>query len=510
LADFIIYELHVGTFTPAGTFEAIIDRLDYLKTLGITALELMPVAQFPGDRNWGYDGVYPFAVQQSYGGVNGLKSLVDACHQAGMAVVLDVVYNHFGPEGNYSSQFAPYMTDRYQTPWGKAINYDQGHSDGVRHFFISNARYWFEQFHIDALRLDALHAVYDFGAKHFLAELAEKTQALATKLKRPLYLIGESDLNDVRLIHPPEKGGYGLDAQWCDDFHHALHTRLTGETQGYYQDFVDRQSLVAAYRQRFVYDWKYSPFRQRHHGSDARDCPAQQFVVCCQNHDQVGNRMLGDRLSQLVSFEALKLAASAVLLSPYVPLLFMGEEYGETQPFYYFVSHGDRQLNEAVRQGRKAEFADFHHQGEPPDPASEQTFEQSQLNWALLNTDPHQALFRYYQRLIYLRKHLAIGLSDQQSHPPTFQESQGVIQLIGQSQQTSWILLLNFEAVTISLTSVALEPTPPGPGQYAWEKQLDSASVEWGGSGMVAPSTIGCNGSVTLAPFNALLYQAIS
>ncbi|MGA1623498.1 MAG: hypothetical protein ACO36E_12345 [Synechocystis sp.] len=402
------------------------------------------------------------------------------------------------------------MTDRYQTPWGKAINYDQAHSDGVRHFFISNARYWFEQFHIDALRLDALHAVYDFGAKHFLAELAEKTQGLAARLNRPLYLIGESDLNDVRLIHPPEKGGYGLDAQWCDDFHHALHVRLTGETQGYYQDFGDRQSLVAAYRQRFVYDWKYSPFRQRHHGSDARDCPAQQFVVCSQNHDQVGNRMLGDRLSQLVSFEALKLAASAVLLSPYVPLLFMGEEYGETQPFYYFVSHGDRQLNEAVRQGRKAEFADFHHQGEPPDPASEQTFEQSQLNWALLNTDPHQALFRYYQRLIYLRKHLAIGLSDWQSYPPTVQESQGVMQIIGQGKQSPWILFLNFEAVTISLTSVALEPTLLGSGQYAWEKQLDSASVEWGGSGMVAPSTIGCNASVTLAPFNALLYQAIS
>ncbi|MEB3161064.1 MAG: malto-oligosyltrehalose trehalohydrolase [Synechocystis sp.] len=508
LADYIIYELHGGTFTPAGTFAGIIDRLDYLKTLGITALELMPVAQFPGDRNWGYDGVYPFAVQQSYGGVDGLKALVDACHQAGIAVVLDVVYNHFGPEGNYSSQFGPYMTDQYQTPWGKAINYDQAHSDGVRHFFISNALYWFEQFHMDALRLDALHAVYDFGAKHFLAELAEKTQELSARLHRPLYLIGESDLNDVRLIDPLEKGGYGLDAQWCDDFHHALHTRLTGETQGYYQDFVDRQSLVMAYRQRFVYDWKYSAFRQRHHGSDARDCPPQQFVVCSQNHDQVGNRMLGDRLSQLVPFEALKLAASAVLLSPYVPLLFMGEEYGETQPFLYFVSHGDRQLNEAVRQGRKTEFADFHCQGEPPDPASETTFEQSQLNWALLNTDSHQALFRYYQRLIYLRKHLTNAASESQTHPLTVHESQGVIQLIGQGKQGSWVVLLNFESSAISLTSVALEPTAPRPGQYAWEKQLDSASVEWGGSGMMAPSTIKMGDSVTLAPFNALLYQA--
>jgi len=506
LADYITYELHVGTFTPEGTFEAIISRLDYLAALGITALEIMPVAQFPGDRNWGYDGVYPFGVQQSYGGVEGLKKLVDACHQAGIAVVLDVVYNHFGPEGNYSGRFGPYMTDRYQTPWGSAINYDQRHSDGVRHFFISNALHWFEHFHIDGLRLDALHALYDFGAKHFLAELAEKTQALSTQLNRPLYLIAESDLNDVRLINPPEKGGYGLDAQWSDDFHHALHVRLTGESQGYYQDFGDRQSLVTAYRQRFVYDWKYSAFRQRHHGNDARDCPPQQFVICAQNHDQVGNRMNGDRLSQLVSFEELKLAASAVLLSPYLPLLFMGEEYGETRPFLYFVSHGDPDLNEAVRRGRKAEFADLYGQADPPDPASEATFEQSKLNWALLNTDPHQILFRYYQRLIQLRKHLAIGPSDQ----PTIHESQGVIQINGQTEKNPWVVLLNFEPSPVSLTSVALEPTPPGTPEYAWKNQLDSASGEWGGSGRVAPSTIGSNTAVKLAPFNTLLYQAVT
>ncbi|MEY2983423.1 MAG: hypothetical protein RLZZ568_40, partial [Cyanobacteriota bacterium] len=300
-----------------------------------------------------------------------------------------------------------------------------------------------------------------------------------------------------------------LDAQWCDDFHHALHVRLTGEQQGYYQDFEDRRCLITAYRQRFVYDWKYSPFRQRHHGSNAQDCPAQQFVVFSQNHDQVGNRLLGDRLSQLVSFEGLKLAASAVLLSPYIPLLFMGEEYGEIQAFLYFVSHGDPQLNEAVRQGRKAEFADFYGPGSPPDPVSEQTFEQSKLNWALLNTNSHQVLFRYYQRLIQIRKQLAIGPASCQDSPLSCHESQGIIQIIGPGKQSLWLLLLNFEPSSISLPSVALEPTPSGLTQYAWQKQLDSASLEWGGSGREAPSTIRLNASMTLAPFHTLLYQAI-
>jgi maltooligosyltrehalose trehalohydrolase len=502
LSDYILYETHVGTFSAEGSFDAIIPRLDHLKTLGITALELMPVAQFPGGRNWGYDGVYPFAVQQSYGGPAGLKRLVDACHQAGVAVVMDVVYNHLGPEGNYTSRFGPYTTDRYRTPWGSAINYDGADSDGVRQFFISNALSWFRDYHIDALRLDAVQAIYDFGAKHLLAELAAATQSLSQQLGRPLYLIAESDLNDVRLIHPPERGGYGLDAQWSDDFHHSLHVRLTGETLDYYQDFTDPQSLATAYRQHFVYNWKYSPFRRRHYGSDARHCPPQQFVVCAQNHDQVGNRMLGERLSQLLPLEALKLAASTILLSPYIPLLFMGEEYGETQPFLYFVSHGDADLIEAVRQGRKAEFRDFYAQGEPPDAASAETFAGSKLNWALLNQERHQALFQYYRRLIELRQQW--GIAQPTNRPLAVTDDRGVLQVQGWQRERPWLALLNFGEDLVSLEPTALTATA-----FAWRKQLDSADPEWFGDGAIAPPDLAAGSSLCLAPYNTVLYQVI-
>jgi maltooligosyltrehalose trehalohydrolase len=415
---------------------------------------------------------------------------------------MDVVYNHFGPEGNYTSRFGPYITDRYRTPWGSAINYDEADSDGVRQLFIRNALSWFRDYHIDALRLDAVHAIYDFGAKHLLAELADETQSLAQQLGRPLYLIAESDLNDVRLLHPAEQGGYGLDAQWSDDFHHALHVRLTGEDRGYYQDFVDPQSLATAYRQRFVYDWKYSAFRRRHHGSDARDCPPQQFVVCAQNHDQVGNRMLGERLSQLTPFEALKLAASAVLLSPYIPLLFMGEEYGETTPFLYFVSHGDADLIEAVRQGRKAEFREFHAQGDPPDAASEATFEQSKLNWELLDQERHDALLQYYRRLIQLRRQWSIGQPD--SRPLTVADEQGVLQLQGWQGEQPWLALMNFGNRSVSLTPAISLPT-----QYAWEKQLDSADPRWAGDSPLSPPQWFAGAALSLKPFNTVLYQVI-
>ncbi len=377
LDNMIIYELHVGTFTPEGTFEAIIPRLPDLRELGITAIEIMPIAQFPGSqpagegsayRNWGYDGVYPFAVQNSYGGPQGLKKLVEACHKEGIAVVLDVVYNHFGPEGNYMSHFGPYFTETYRTPWGSAINFDDAHSPDVRSFFIQNALHWLQDYHIDALRLDAIQAIYDLGAKHFLEELAENVAELSQQDGRRRYLIAESDLNNPRIIRSPDKGGYGLDAQWSDDFHHALHALLTGSDIGYYQDFGTCEHLAKAYRDTFVYDWKYSPHRQRFHGSSALDCPLTQFVVCIQNHDQIGNQMLGERLFQLISFESLKLAAGAVLLSPYIPLLFMGEEYGEEAPFTYFVSHSDPELIQAVRKGRKQEFEAFHYDGEPPIP----------------------------------------------------------------------------------------------------------------------------------------------
>jgi len=364
LKNFIIYELHVGTFTKEGTFGAIISYLDYLKEFGITAIELMPVAQFPGDRNWGYDGVYPFAVQNSYGGPNGLKALVNACHRKGLAVILDVVYNHLGPEGNYLSNFGPYCTNKYKTLWGDAINFDGAYSDEVRRFFISNALYWITEYHIDALRIDAIHGMFDFSAKHFLYELTDAVHKQAETLNRNVSVIAESNLNDVRIINPVEIGGYGLDAQWNDDFHHALHTLITCENRGYYEDFGKIQHIEKAFREGFVYSSEYSKYRKRRHGSSTKDRPAHQFIVFLQNHDQVGNRAMGDRLSQSHSLEKLKLAAGVVILSPYIPLLFMGEEYGETSPFQYFVSHSDEALIEAVRKGRRDEFASFHWEGE--------------------------------------------------------------------------------------------------------------------------------------------------
>ncbi|PKM97843.1 MAG: malto-oligosyltrehalose trehalohydrolase [Elusimicrobia bacterium HGW-Elusimicrobia-3] len=400
----IIYELHPGTFTREGGFAGVEARLDYLKALGVTALELMPVAQFPGERNWGYDGVYPYAPQASYGGPAGLKRLVNACHKAGLAVVLDVVYNHLGPEGNYLDAFGPYFTDHYRTPWGRAVNFDGADSVPVREFFIGNALYWLRDFHVDALRLDAVHGIYDLGARHFLTELADRTRALAAERGRELLLIAESDLNDPRLIRPEEEGGYGLHAQWSDDFHHALHSLLTGERQGYYEDFGGFQALVKACSEAFVYDWAWSPHRRRMHGAPAGGLPPARFVVSSQNHDQVGNRLLGERLTALTTPKRLRLAAGAVLLSPYVPLLFMGEEYGETNPFLYFVSHGDEALVAAVREGRKKEFAAFGWKQEPPDPQAAETFERSRLDWSKPGVGRHAETLDFYRRLIALRR----------------------------------------------------------------------------------------------------------
>ncbi|MCJ7830813.1 MAG: malto-oligosyltrehalose trehalohydrolase, partial [Desulfobacterales bacterium] len=329
LDRYLFYEIHVGAYTSEGTFDAIIPHLADLKELGITAIELMPLAQFPGDRNWGYDGVYPFAVQHTYGGAQGLKKLVDACHKTGLVVVLDVVYNHLGPEGNYFADYGPYFTDIYQTPWGAPLNFDGAFSDDVRRYFIENALYWITELHLDALRLDAVHAILDFSARPFLQQLAQAVKQRSRQLGRRVHLIAESALNDVRLIRQPDLGGFGLDAQWNDDFHHALHTILTGENDGYYQDFGRFDQLVKAFDDGFVYTGQYSAFRKRSHGNRSAEIPSRRFVVSSQNHDQVGNRMLGERLGALVPFEALKLAAGMVLLSPYLPLLFMGEEYGE-------------------------------------------------------------------------------------------------------------------------------------------------------------------------------------
>lgn len=399
LRDYIIYELHVGTFTAEGSFDAVIPRLRDLKELGITAVELMPVAQFPGDRNWGYDGAYPFAVQNSYGGPAGLKRLIDAAHQAGLAVVLDVVYNHLGPEGNYLGEYGPYFTDRYRTPWGHALNFDGPGSDEVRHYFIENALYWQTQFHVDALRLDAVHAIVDNSSVTFLEELAKATRQQSDRLNRRFHLIAESDLNNPRMILPQALGGYGMDAQWNDDFHHCVHVLLTEESHGYYMDFGGIDLFSQVLREGFGYVNQYSPHRDRKHGRMPRWAEPTHFVVYSRNHDQVGNRAAGERLGQLIGFEKLKLAAGTVLLSPFIPLLFMGEEYGEEAPFQYFTSHSDPELAEAVRRGRRAEFAAFHAVGEVPDPQDPATFRRSKLNRELSQKGSHAILNRFERHL---------------------------------------------------------------------------------------------------------------
>ncbi len=499
LHDYIIYELHIGTFTPDGTFDAAIDKLDYLCELGVTAVEVMPVAQFTQDRNWGYDGVYPYAVQQSYGGPDGFKRFIDAAHRRGLSVILDVVYNHLGPEGNYLPDFGPYFSDRYQTPWGKSLNFDCEYSDAVRDYFIENALFWFEVYHIDALRLDALHAIFDMSATHFIEALKRRTQALEKKLNRPLYLIGESDLNDVRLIRPRKAGGYELDAQWSDDFHHSLHALATGESMGYYSDFGSIDHLAKAYREGFVYSGQYSAFRKRHYGNSSRHRPAHQFVVCIQNHDQVGNRMRGERLSALTDFETLKLAAGAVLLSPYVPMLWMGEEYGETAPFLYFISHNDPKLVRAVRHGRGEEFSDFHDDGDCPDPQAEQTFLRSGLQWELLDRQPHKVLLAYYHYLIALRKERP-NYADRSQMTVHTVEAMSLLVWQRPFADCCWCCVMNFGRT---------------PGRYSlpdassrWKTRLDSADPRWHGPGGVIPSHIPGGDSIELSARSIVLLQS--
>lgn len=404
LDELILYELHVGTFTQEGTFEAIIPRLNDLADTGINAIELMPIAQFPGDRNWGYDGVCAYAVQNSYGGPEGLKKLVDACHLRGISVYLDVVYNHLGPEGNYMPQFAPYFTHRYNTPWGDAINFDGEHADGVRNYFCNNALYWMRHFHIDGLRFDAIHQMYDFGAIHFWNLLHESLKHEEQKHGKHFYLIAESDLNNPKVIKHPGAGGYGFDAQWLDDFHHSLYVLLYPKGQYRYIDFGKIEQLAKAYTDGFVHSGEYVSFRKRRHGAPSIGIPGYRFITFLQNHDQVGNTADGSRLCTQLSFDLTKVGAAAVLLSPYLPMLFMGEEYGEDKQFTYFVSHSDKELIEAVKNGRKKEFEHEQWAQEPPDPQSEETFNRCKLDWRKRDEGKHKVLLQWYKDLIGLRK----------------------------------------------------------------------------------------------------------
>ncbi len=405
LASGVVYELHTGTFTPEGTFDAAVDRLDHLVRLGITHVELLPVVQFPGDRGWGYDGVDLYAPHESYGGPDGLKRLVDACHSRGLGVILDVVYNHLGPAGNYLASYGPYFTDRYATPWGQAVNLDGPGSPEVRAFLVDNALMWLRDYHCDGLRLDAVHAILDASAVHLLEEMQERVEELAAHLDRHLFLIAESDLNDPRVVNRREVGGYGLAAQWSDDFHHALHAALTGERDGYYADFGSLAHLAAALREAFVYAGTYSAYRDRIHGRPAVGVPGYRFLGYLQNHDQVGNRAVGERSSALIAPELLKVAAALVLTSPFVPLLFMGEEWGATSPFLYFTSHEDPDLGRAVSEGRTHEFAAFGWDPATiPDPQDPATFERSKLDWSELEEQPHADLLEWHRRLIELRR----------------------------------------------------------------------------------------------------------
>lgn len=484
----VIYELHVGTYTPEGTFNALIPHLAGLRDLGITTIELMPVAQFPGSRNWGYDGVQPFAAQNSYGGPRGLQRLVDAAHGHGLAVALDVVYNHLGPEGNYFNAYGPYFTDKYQTPWGKAINYDAADSEPVRRFFIENALHWLENYHIDALRLDAVHGIFDFGASHFLADLQQATTTLEKKLERKLYLIAESDLNDARLLKPPAAGGHGLASQWSDDFHHSLHSLLTGERAGYYADFGDVHHLAQTMRNGWLYDGKYSKFRRRKHGNSPAGLAHSNFVVCIQNHDQIGNRARGERLSELVDFEGLKLAAGVTVLTPFIPLLFMGEEYGETAPFQYFTSHGDKDLIAAVRKGRQAEFADFEWEGKVPDPQDESTFHNSKLHHHLENEEPHKTLRALYRDLIAIRREYDLAGS---AKVEIFENGSAITMLAADGASRMMAAIYESGKTQSTIEGLTL---PAG----RWSVRLNSADKKWRGPGSSLPKEIKAGDALTL------------
>jgi maltooligosyltrehalose trehalohydrolase len=488
LEESIFYELHVGTYSEKGSLDGVCGHLAELADLGVTTIELMPVAQFAGSRNWGYDGVYPFAVQNSYGGPLALQRFVNAAHAEGLAVALDVVYNHLGPEGNYLRQFGPYFSDRYRTPWGEAVNFDGPQSGPVRQYFIENALFWFEQFHIDVLRLDAIHGIYDFGAFHILAELENQVQLAGKRLGRNLCLVAESNLNDARVLLPGEKGGYGLPSQWSDDFHHSLHALLTGETTGYYADFGSVGHLASVLREGWFYHGQYSRFRRRRHGNSSVGIPRSHFVVCNQNHDQVGNRACGERLSTLVNFEAQKLAAGMTLLSPFVPLLFMGEEYGEASPFLYFTSHGDKELAEAVRRGRLLEFSEFGWNAEVPDPQDETTFANSRLQHHLRNTDPHRALRLFYQELIRFRR--ANHLAADADLEITETESPPILTVFRDAAGRRLLMIFNFGTGDVALPSVV--------HKGHWITELHSADSRWLGPSESFPRAVSPENTIRL------------
>jgi maltooligosyltrehalose trehalohydrolase len=502
LSSLVLYELHTGTFTRQGTFEAVVPRLEDLKDLGITAIELMPVAQFPGERNWGYDGAFPYAVQHSYGGPQGLKTLVNAAHRCGIGVFLDVVYNHIGPRGNKLEEFGPYFSRRYNGIWGRALNFDEAGSDMVRAYFIENALYWFSEFHIDGLRLDAVDAIFDHSAKPFLEDLSERTGTLAEAIGRKLILTAESDRNDPRIIRPRDLGGYGIDAQWCDDFHHGLHALLTGEKCGYYADFGGPDRLVRSMKEAYVYQGEYSVFKGRRHGAPPTGCRPDQFIVFAQNHDQAGNRLGGTRLAHLVSFEAAKLAAACVLVSPFIPMLFMGEEYAESAPFLFFVDHPDRDLLDRVRVGRKKAMEAFAWTATPEDPGDPATFARSRIGWEKRDSGQHAIMLAYYRELLRLRATMpALGVPGGLLAAGRLDAGPAIF-LRRAHGKSEIVAVLNFSgsAVTTAL------PVEGG----TWRKRLDSCDACWGGPGTLLPDVIDGTGRVTFNCHSAAIFERVA
>ncbi len=480
LEHHVIYELHVGTFTSEGTFDAIIPKLAHLRRVGVTAIELMPIAQFPGARNWGYDGVLPFAAQWSYGGVAGLRRLVDACHGHGLACFLDVVYNHTGPEGNYLAEFGPYFTDRYKTPWGAAINFDGRDSDHVREYFIQSALHWTRDCGIDGLRVDAVHAIIDHTAAPFIQDLTARVHRAASEQGRAVHVIAESCDNDPRLLRDPAVGGAGMDGCWNDDFHHAVRAALTGERRGYYASYGEPGQIASCVRERFVFTGQHAPAFGRRHGAPAPDIARGRLVAFTQNHDQVGNRPLGDRLDREAGLDGSRVAAALVLLSPFTPMLWMGEEHAEPAPFQYFVSHGDPELVEAVRRGRAAEFADFETGRPVPDPQAEETFLRSKISWPVLDAPPHRAMLAYYTRLIELRRDLRVVARADAVRC----EAAGPVIVMWYGEATPAIVIAN-----VSPSPRRIPPPSGAPGAEELKIVLNSEDPTWGG-GRAAASTL--------------------
>jgi maltooligosyltrehalose trehalohydrolase len=505
LQSFILYELHVGTFSAEGTFDGAIAHLPHLVELGVNAVEVLPIAQFPGARNWGYDGVFPFAAQSSYGGPQGFARFVDACHAHGLAVVLDVVYNHLGPEGNYLGDFGPYFTDRYRLAWGRAINFDGPDSDPVRQYFIDNALYWLREYHVDALRLDAVQAIYDFSARHVLEELRAEVEAQALLLGRRAHLIAESDLNDARVLRPVEAGGFGIHAQWSDDFHHALRTLLSPERAGYLGDFGSVQDLGRALTHGFVYEGQYSKHRRRRHGNSSLDCPGRQFVVYQENHDQVGNTSQGERAAKRLGPEKVKLAAVVTACAPNLPLLFMGEEFFALTPFSYFVSHTDRELNDAVRKGRALEHALFTSDDGFLDPVAPETFERCKLDWSCLSDERHASILRLYRDVLALRARSAsLGHCDKHLAHASWNEGERwlLLQRAAESGEQA-LCLFNFseQARRVPLPSVS--------GRF--QLALETCAARYGGSAADVQATLWAPDgqhavAIALEPLSAAIY----